>query len=200
MPRQSPMLRVWTNDEIKDKARQESVIGFGRGYLEDTLDKTSMTDMEEQVNEEEHHSKSVEDKGYQDMVHDFPQFAIPSFSLGVSQDEKEALPKGVVVDSLPDILAVAVQVINCDVEDVITRCVMTSAQCISTPLLPGPIMLCSKEDNDAFVDRSLMRIAKPNLHIRDVQTTTNTNKGKAVLVKAPKRCRTRSAPCSITEL
>ena len=71
-------------------------------------------------------------------MHNFPQFAISSFSIGVSQEEKEALPKGVVViDLQPDILASVVQVINCDVEDVVTRCMMTSAQCISTPLLPG---------------------------------------------------------------
>ncbi|KAJ8425625.1 hypothetical protein Cgig2_024280 [Carnegiea gigantea] len=107
--------------------------------------------------------------------------------------EKEALPEGVViVDSQPDIIAVAVQIINYDVEDVVTRCVTTSAQCISTPLLPGPIMLCSQGDNDPFVDRSLMRIAEPDLQIRRVQTTTNTNKGKAILVKAPKRRRTRA--------
>ncbi|KAJ8421086.1 LOW QUALITY PROTEIN: hypothetical protein Cgig2_010320 [Carnegiea gigantea] len=193
-------LRGWTNDGIKDRVRQESITGFGRGYLEDTLDKTSMTDEEEQVNEKEHHSKGVEDEGKaedqtriskvkalfrdgrtvidliitssrwlaeviikleelipgarsslksirkiaaesvsdalirdtpkrsksrtpvllqdsyesegflmqidaiekhfagsQDKVHDFPQFAIPSFNLGVSQEEKEPLPKGVVV-------------------------------------------------------------------------------------------------------
>ncbi|KAJ8425635.1 hypothetical protein Cgig2_024290 [Carnegiea gigantea] len=99
-----------------------------------------------------------------------------------------------------DILVAAVQVINCDVEDVVTRFVMTSAQCISTPSLPGPIMLCSQEDNDVFVDRSLMRIAESDHQIQDVQTTTNTNKGKVVLVEAPKRRRIRSAPCSITKL
>ena len=76
--------------------------------------------------------------GSGDMVHDFPQFAICDFSLGLSQEQKQALPEGVViVDSQPDILVAAVQVINCDLEDVITRCMMTYAQCICTPLLPG---------------------------------------------------------------
>ncbi|KAJ8426722.1 LOW QUALITY PROTEIN: hypothetical protein Cgig2_004221 [Carnegiea gigantea] len=77
-------------------------------------------------------------KGYQDKVHDFPQFTISSFSLRVSQEEKESLPKGVIiVDLQPDYLAAAVRVINCDVEDVVTRCMMTFAQCINPPLLPG---------------------------------------------------------------
>ena len=62
MPRQLPTLRGWTNDKIKDRTQQESITGFGRGYLEDTLDKTSMTNEEEQVNEKEHHSKGVEDE------------------------------------------------------------------------------------------------------------------------------------------
>ncbi|KAJ8426845.1 hypothetical protein Cgig2_010867 [Carnegiea gigantea] len=66
--------------------------------------------------------------GSQDKVHDFLQFGIPSFSLRVSQEEKEALLKGIVVDSKPDSLAAAVQ-----------------------------------EDDDAFIDRSLMRIAKLDL-------------------------------------
>ena len=61
-------------------------------------------------------------------------------------------------------------------------------------------MLCSHEDNNAFVDRSLTRIAEPDLEIRDIQTTTNTDKGKAVVVEAPKRRRTRSAQCGIIEL
>ncbi|KAJ8432170.1 hypothetical protein Cgig2_029011 [Carnegiea gigantea] len=52
------------------------------------------------------------------------------------------------------------------------------------------------EDNGAFVDRSLMRIVEPDLQIRDVQTTTNTKKGKAVLVEALKRRRMRlHSPC-----
>ena len=55
----------------------------------------------------------------------------------MSQEEKEALPKGVVVvDSQPNILATAVQLINCHMEDVVTRYITTSAQCISTSLLP----------------------------------------------------------------
>ena len=37
--------------------------GFGRGYLEDMLDKTSITVEDEQVNKNEHHSKGVEDEG-----------------------------------------------------------------------------------------------------------------------------------------
>ncbi|KAJ8420608.1 hypothetical protein Cgig2_023942 [Carnegiea gigantea] len=83
-------------------------------------------------------------------------FDVPSFRLGVSQEEKEVLPKGVVVvNSQPDSLAIVVQEINCDVEDIVMKCMTTSAQCISTSSLPGPILLCSQEDNDAFVDRSL---------------------------------------------
>ncbi|KAJ8421246.1 hypothetical protein Cgig2_013347 [Carnegiea gigantea] len=61
-----------------------------------------------------------------------------SFSLGVSQEEKEALPEGVViVDSQLGNLVAAVQVINYDVEDVVMRYMTTSAQCISTPLMLG---------------------------------------------------------------
>ena len=76
--------------------------------------------------------------GSRDMMHDFPQFTIPNFSPRVSQKEKDALPEGVVVANLqPDSLAAAVQVINCDVEDIVTRCMTASAQCISTPSLPG---------------------------------------------------------------
>ncbi|KAJ8420849.1 hypothetical protein Cgig2_023138 [Carnegiea gigantea] len=186
----------------------ESVTGFERGYLENTLDKASMTDEEEQVNEKEHHTKGVEDEGKaedqtgiskvkaaidliitksqplmeviteleelipkarsplkrvrkvagesvsnaiirdtskrsktrtlinaiekhfagsRDKVHDFTLFAISNFSLGVSQEEKELLLEGVVVvDSQPDSLAGAVQVINYDLEDIVTRCVTTS--------------------------------------------------------------------------
>ncbi|KAJ8420272.1 hypothetical protein Cgig2_014289 [Carnegiea gigantea] len=97
-------------------------------------------------------------------VHDFPQFDVPSFSLGVSQEEKEVLLGGVVVvDSQPD----------------------------------SPILLCSQEDNDAFIDQSLIRIAEPDLQIPDVHTPNNTDKGKDVLVEASKRHRTRSAKCYI---
>ncbi|KAJ8424153.1 hypothetical protein Cgig2_001615 [Carnegiea gigantea] len=265
VPRQLPTLRGWTNDKTKDRVRHESISGFGRGYLGDMLDKMGMTDEEKQVNEGEHHSKSVEDKVQDEnqtviskvkvsqvcliyfvissnrkqrnctssafvlrfqtirigcfhealfrdgraaadliitnirllaeviteledlipgariplkrvrnvatesmndaLTRDRPKtwksrtpvlsqdsyesegflmqidaieknfFAIPSFSLRVSQEEKESLPKGVVVDSQLDILVVAAQVINCDVEDVVMRCMVTSAQCISTPLL-----------------------------------------------------------------
>ncbi|KAJ8434777.1 LOW QUALITY PROTEIN: hypothetical protein Cgig2_003105 [Carnegiea gigantea] len=55
--------------------------------------------------------------GSRDKVHDFPEFAIPSLSLRVSQEEKELLLEGVVV---PDSLAALVQVINSDVEDVVS--------------------------------------------------------------------------------
>ncbi|KAJ8439006.1 hypothetical protein Cgig2_013002 [Carnegiea gigantea] len=149
-------------------------LGWDRGYLDDSLDKTTVTDEEEQVNEEECHNKSVKDEAKaedqtgvsriqmkelipgvctllkrvgkvavesttdalisdrpkksksgtpvvsqdsyelegslikinsiekhfvvsRDTVHDFSQFTPPSFSLGVSQEEKEALPKGVVI-------------------------------------------------------------------------------------------------------
>ncbi|KAJ8435257.1 hypothetical protein Cgig2_009390 [Carnegiea gigantea] len=128
VPRQLQTLRGSKNDEIKDRARQESVTEVGRGYLEDTLDKTSMTNKKELVNEKEHHSKCVVEyeevlaipiglffgavgrripdaidaiekhfAGSQDKMHDLPQFAIPSFSLGVSQEEKELLPEGIVI-------------------------------------------------------------------------------------------------------
>ncbi|KAJ8425615.1 hypothetical protein Cgig2_005294 [Carnegiea gigantea] len=81
--------------------------------------------------------------GSRDKVHDFPQFDVPSFSLGVSQEEKQALPEGiVVVDSQPDDLAAAMQIPN-------------------------------------------------------VQTPTNTDKGKDVLVEALKRHRMRSTQCYI---
>jgi len=55
-------------------------------------------------------------------VHDLPQFTVP---------------EEVVIDSQPDSLAATVQVINSHVEDVATRCMTTSAQCISTLLLSG---------------------------------------------------------------
>ncbi|KAJ8420015.1 hypothetical protein Cgig2_020041 [Carnegiea gigantea] len=244
--------RCPVNYRREEGRQQESISGFERGYLEDTLDKTSMTGEEEQVNEKEHHSKGVEDEGKakdqigiskvkdgrvatdlvitssrrlaenrvggvdswstqptqeksvsdalirdtrkrsksrtpvlsQDsfesegflmQINVIPKhfggsrdkFAIPSFSVSVSQEKKESLPEGaVIIDSQPDSL----------------------------------IMLCSQDDNDAFIDRSLMRIIKPNLQIRDVQTTTNTDKSKAALVEAPKRRRTRSAQCSIAGL
>lgn len=45
-----------------------------------------------------------------------------------------------------------------------------------------------------------MRIVEPDLYARDWQTTTNIDKDKAVLVEAPRRCRTRSTQCSITAL
>jgi len=76
--------------------------------------------------------------GSRDKVHDFLQFDVPSFSLEVSQEEKEAQPEGVfIVDSQPHSLEAAVQVINCDVEDIVTKYMTTSAQCTSIPSLPG---------------------------------------------------------------
>ncbi|KAJ8425377.1 hypothetical protein Cgig2_011761 [Carnegiea gigantea] len=39
--------------------RKEFVIGFGKGYLEDTLDKMTIIDEEEEVNEEERHNRNV---------------------------------------------------------------------------------------------------------------------------------------------
>ncbi|KAJ8424729.1 hypothetical protein Cgig2_011961 [Carnegiea gigantea] len=66
-------------------------------------------------------------------VRDFPQFTPPNFSLRVS-----LLPKGVVlVDLEPDISLVEVQILNCDVEDVLTRGIMSSSHCINTPLTLG---------------------------------------------------------------
>ena len=69
----------------------------------------------------------------------------PSFSLGASQEEKQALRKGVVhVDSEPDIPTRKVQVLNCDVEDVLTRDIMSSTHCISTPLSRVLILVVSR--------------------------------------------------------
>lgn len=62
MPRHFPTLKGWTNSEIKSRVAQEFVIGFGRGYLEDTLDKMTITNKEEEVNEEDHRSKNDEDE------------------------------------------------------------------------------------------------------------------------------------------
>ncbi|KAJ8430873.1 hypothetical protein Cgig2_011336 [Carnegiea gigantea] len=274
--RQFATLRGLTNDEIKSRVGQEFVIGFGRGYLENTLDKMTIIDKQEEVNEEELHGKNDEDEakakdetgvlelkapfhdgkvatnliisnsrlpveviikleefihgaraplkrvrkvavqltsdaligdmtnklksrswvvsqdsyesegvlmeidaiekhfmGSQDTVHDFLKFTPPSFTPG----EKEALPKGVVIaDSEPNILTEKVQV------DILIRCMKSSAQYSSTPLPPGtsshslmanflllfdesPIIVCSQEDNYAFVDRSMIRIVKPDLEI-----------------------------------
>ena len=48
------------------------------------------------------------------------------------------LPKGVlVVDSQPDSLAVTLQVMNRDMEEIVMKCMTTSAQCISMLSLPG---------------------------------------------------------------
>lgn len=171
VPRQLPTLRGWTNDEIKCRARQESITRFGRGYLVDTLNNITITDEQalfrdgraaidlimtssrrlvEVIIELEEFipgacgplkrvrkvvAESVSDAligdmpkasksrtpvlsqdsyksegflmqidaiekqfmGSREKVHDFPQLAIPSFILRVSQKEKEALPEGVVV-------------------------------------------------------------------------------------------------------
>jgi len=45
-----------------------------------------------------------------------------------------------------------------------------------------------------------MRLAGCDLQIPNVQTPTNTDKGKDVLVEAPKRHRTRIAQCIISAL
>ncbi|KAJ8423745.1 hypothetical protein Cgig2_031335 [Carnegiea gigantea] len=132
--------------------------------------------------------------GSRDKMHHFPQFDIPSFSLRVSQEEKEVLLEGVlIVDSHPDSLIVAVLLMNRDVEHIVMKCMTASAQRINTLSLPGPILLWSQEDNDTFIDQSLMRIVARDLQVPDVQTPTNTDKGKDVLVEALKRHRTRTA-------
>ncbi|KAJ8424087.1 hypothetical protein Cgig2_012695 [Carnegiea gigantea] len=205
VPHQFSTLRGWINGEIKARASQEFVIGFGKGCVEDTLDKATITDEEEEVNQEECCSKNDEDDtkakdetglsklkaamdliitnsgllaevitelkefipgahtplkrvrkvavestsdaliddktnksnsrssgsyesegflmendeiekhfvGPRDKVHDFPKFIPPSFTLRLSQEGKEALPKRVIiVDSVPNILATKVQVLN----------------------------------------------------------------------------------------
>ncbi|KAJ8449206.1 hypothetical protein Cgig2_021670 [Carnegiea gigantea] len=208
IPRQFPMLREWINDKIKLRVGQEFKIEFDRGYLADTLDKTTVTNEEEEVYEDEHRNESVEaeakalfrdDKATTDfiiinsrllaevmtnleellpstrtppkrvrnvavesmsdalirdtpkkskvepgfsrktssrgMVCDFPQFTPPNFNFRVSQEDKQALPKRVVLlDSEPDILTTELQVLNCGVDNVLTRGIISSAHCISTPL------------------------------------------------------------------
>ncbi|KAJ8422306.1 hypothetical protein Cgig2_014531 [Carnegiea gigantea] len=171
------------NNEIRDRVRQESVTGFERGYLEDTLDKTNMIDEQEQVNEKEQHSKGVEDEGSfsrqlsgnrfdnnQQLTtggsHNRVEELIPGahsplrrvrkvaaelMSDALIKDTPKRLKNRMSIDEIenhfvgsrekPDSLAAAVQVVNCDVEDVVARCMTTSAQCISTPLLPGYIPL-----------------------------------------------------------
>ncbi|KAJ8421869.1 LOW QUALITY PROTEIN: hypothetical protein Cgig2_016479 [Carnegiea gigantea] len=62
MPSQFLALRGWTNDEIKSRAGQNLVLGFGRCCLEDTLDNTTVTEEKEEVNEEERCTKSIEDE------------------------------------------------------------------------------------------------------------------------------------------
>ncbi|KAJ8423861.1 hypothetical protein Cgig2_027122 [Carnegiea gigantea] len=141
----------------------EFVIGVGGGYLEDILDNTTLTNEGEEVNELECCSKSVEDEAKVEdqieiskvknwgvaswgthpsqeskkgTVHDFPHFTPPSVSLRVSQEKKQVVPKGVIlVDLESNIPTLEVQVLNYDVEDVLTICVMSLAHCISTPLL-----------------------------------------------------------------
>ncbi|KAJ8421092.1 hypothetical protein Cgig2_025555 [Carnegiea gigantea] len=49
------------------------------------------------------------------------------------------------------------------------------------------IMVCSYEENYTSVDRYVMRIAEPDLEIRDVQITINTDKGKAVVIESDKK-------------
>ncbi|KAJ8424912.1 hypothetical protein Cgig2_012849 [Carnegiea gigantea] len=53
-------LRWWTNKEIKSRAEQEFDVGFGEGYIDDSLDKTTVIDKEAEVNEEGHRNISVE--------------------------------------------------------------------------------------------------------------------------------------------
>ncbi|KAJ8424231.1 hypothetical protein Cgig2_007457 [Carnegiea gigantea] len=62
MPGQFPSLRGWTNNKIKSKVGQQFEIEFDRGYLEGSLDKTTVTDEEEDVNKEELCNKSVQGK------------------------------------------------------------------------------------------------------------------------------------------
>ncbi|KAJ8421093.1 LOW QUALITY PROTEIN: hypothetical protein Cgig2_025556 [Carnegiea gigantea] len=59
VPNQFATLRGWTNGKIKYR---EFVIGFGIGYLEDTMDKTTITNEEEEVNKVECNNKNDEDK------------------------------------------------------------------------------------------------------------------------------------------
>ena len=73
-----------------------------------------------------------------DRVHKFLQFTAPSFSLGVSQEQNQAMPKRVnLIGSETDILTTEVQVPSYDVEDVLIRVIMSSPQYSSTPLLLG---------------------------------------------------------------
>ena len=55
-------MRGWTNEEVKSRVGQEFVIGVGRGYLEDILDNTTLTNKGEEVNELECCSESVKDE------------------------------------------------------------------------------------------------------------------------------------------
>ncbi|KAJ8427231.1 hypothetical protein Cgig2_023068 [Carnegiea gigantea] len=113
-----PNIDRWTNDEIKHRVGDEFVIRFGRRYLKDILDKTTATDEEEEVNQEERRSKNVDDK------------AKAEDQTRVSK-VKATLPQGVaLVDSELDIPTAEVQVLNCDVEDVLTRCIMSSQHTI----------------------------------------------------------------------
>ncbi|KAJ8424216.1 hypothetical protein Cgig2_033100 [Carnegiea gigantea] len=60
VPRQLSTLRAWINGEIKSRAGHDFVIEFSRGYVEDTSEKMTITDVEEEVNEEQHRSKNDE--------------------------------------------------------------------------------------------------------------------------------------------
>ncbi|KAJ8421654.1 LOW QUALITY PROTEIN: hypothetical protein Cgig2_019772 [Carnegiea gigantea] len=96
---------------------------------------------------------------------------------GMSQEKKETLPKGVViVDSEYDIATTKVQALNGDVHDTLMR---LQQYTIATGSNNG---MFSRRQG-----RSVMRIIEPDLQMQDIQITTNTNKGKAIVVEAPKR-------------
>ncbi|KAJ8423197.1 LOW QUALITY PROTEIN: hypothetical protein Cgig2_019239 [Carnegiea gigantea] len=175
-PRQFPTLRGWTNDEIKLERGSNSKLDLG--YIDDALDKTTIANEEEEVNEEEHRNKvmtkleeflpstctllkRVRKEVTESMSHVLIR-ATPKKSKSRSsvllQDWYESeglfgkidmiekhfvgsldtsLPNGVVlVYSEPDILTTEVQVLNYDVENVLTRGIMSSAH-INTPLPVG---------------------------------------------------------------
>ena len=49
MPYQLPTLRGWTNEEIKYKVEYEFKVRFSKGYLEHSLDKSTVAKEEEEV-------------------------------------------------------------------------------------------------------------------------------------------------------
>ncbi|KAJ8420329.1 hypothetical protein Cgig2_020667 [Carnegiea gigantea] len=137
------------------------------GYLEDALDKITITDEEEEVNEQEHCSKNDEDEvkakaedeiGVSKLkVNDISFFTISIVYLNhalfcdgeVITKLEEFTPRARIgdmvndflkftppIDSEPDFPTTKV-VVNCDVQDILMRCIKSSAQCSSTPLTPG---------------------------------------------------------------